>query len=288
MSRAEADTNKRGKGAASTPFDIMANKLHKRCRVLMLDGLNITQPSEVLLVRDFFRAMWLRGITVVVTANQPIQRLYRDGHNREALVEFFPEFRERCPEVEILSDKNYRREAIESSKSCLVGLSEENQIKANILFTEAAGEHELDVQIAIPGNSRTIAAKALNANGDVVRFDFSELCGKAFGRSDYAHLATGYRTVFIDNIPELKAEELETFKRFEALIEMLYDKKVLLHATSAVPLADIYPHADELSMEEKAPIERFQSIVTEMSSSKYPSMAWLLRRHLTLDAATKL
>merc|ERR1712226_1279345 len=103
-----------------------------------------------------------------------------------------------------------------------------------------------------------------------------------------AHIATDYHTVFIDNIPEFKPEELETFKRFEALVEMLYDKKVLLHSTSAVPLADVYPHGDELAMDEKAHLERYQSIITEISSSKYPSMAWLLRRHLTLDIATKL
>jgi len=288
MSRAEAETSKRSKGRATSPFDIMAHSMHKRCRVLLLDGLNITQPSEVLLVRDFFRAMWLRGITIIVTANQPIYRLYRDGHNREALQEFFPEFRERCPEVELLADKDYRYEDYESSDVGLVGLNETNKAAFDKVFEAAAGKSEADSQIGIPGDSRTIQASAASIGDNVVRFDFSELCGKAFGRSDYAHIATTYHTVFVDNIPEFKVEELEVFKRFEALIDMMYDKKVRFHSTSAVPLHDVYPHIADLPLDEKLALKRYQSIVTEMSSNKYPSMAWLLRRHLTLEGSTRL
>lgn len=288
ITSAESETSKRTKGRATSPFDIMANKLHKRCRVLLLDGLNITQPSEVLLVRDFFRAMWLRGMAVIVTANQPIYRLYRDGHNRDDLFEFFPEFRDRCPEVELLSDKDYRYEGLENSGVFLVGLNDENRALLDEAFKEASGEFEEAQDIVIPGNSRTIKASAASIEDKVVRFDFSELCGKAFGRSDYAHVATTYHTIVIDNIPEFQPEEIETFKRFEALVDMMYDKRVQLHTSSAVPLADVYPHIGDLPSDERLHAQRYQSIITEMSGTKYTSLAWLLRRHLTVQSSTTL
>jgi len=266
----------------------MANKLHKRCRVLLLDGLDITQPSEVLLVKEFFRAMWLRGITIVVTARQPIHRLYRDGHNRDALSEFFPEFRERCPEVELMSMKDYRHDGATASGVSLVGSPEETKGEADSKFKELAGSITPDFELRIPGESRTIQTMGVSNDDGIARFDFAELCGRALGRSDFAHIATTYHTVFVENIPEVKAEELEVFRRFEALVDIMYDKKVNLYATSSVPLTDIYPNASELPMDEKAAVDRYKSVITEMVSTKYPSMAWLMRQHLVSDAASSL
>jgi len=255
--------------------------------VLLLDGLDISQPSEVLLVKEFFRAMWLRGITIILTAKNPINRLYRDGHNREALTEFFPEFRERCPETELLAMKDYRHDGVEMSGVSLVGLSEETKAAADKAFEELAGTFTADYSLQIPGNSRKIATIGESRDG-VVRFDFAELCEKALGQSDYSYIATHYSTVFVDNIPEIKAEELQVFRRFEALLGILYDKKVNLHTTSAVPLTDIYPHVESLDPDDKADLDRYRSVVTEMVSTKYPSMAWLMRQHLVSDSASSL
>jgi len=283
MARAEEETTKRAKGRSASVFDIMANKLHKRCRVLLLDGLDITQPSEVVLVKEFFRAMWLRGITIIVTARQPINRLYRDGHNRDALTEFFPELRERCPETELLTMNDYRHDGVETSGVSLIGSS----AAADEAFKSIAGDFTPGYELQVPGDSRTISTLGATDDG-VVRFDFAELCEKALGRSDYSYIATHYHTVFVDNIPEIKAEELETFRRFEALIDILYDKKANLHTTSAVPLTDVYPHVEVLDADDKAGLDRYKSVVTEMNSTKYPNMAWLMRQHLVSDAASSL
>merc|ERR1712003_436191 len=105
---------------------------------------DVTQPSEAVLIKEFFRSMWLRGITIVVTARQPIHRLYMDGHNREDFVELFPELRERCSEVECMSMADYRYEGLESAGTSIVGQGQE---AADSKFSELAGEITPDFQL---------------------------------------------------------------------------------------------------------------------------------------------
>merc|ERR1719498_1113445 len=129
---------KTGQSQGRTAFDVMADNMAKRCRVLLLDGLDISQVSEAILVRDFFRAMWLRGITVITTASVPIKRTYEGGAGREELYDFLPEFEERCPEVDLSGAMDYRTLDAESSGAFFTGLTEANKAKATEAFTKLA------------------------------------------------------------------------------------------------------------------------------------------------------
>merc|ERR1712045_71848 len=89
-------------------FELMANDIAGRCRVFLLDEINITQISEGVLVKELFRELWRRGVTVLTTSNYRVNDLYWQGFNRASIEDFFPEFAERCPEIDMSADKDYR------------------------------------------------------------------------------------------------------------------------------------------------------------------------------------
>src|SRR5205807_7431649 len=95
----------------------------------------------------------------------------------------------------------------------------------------------------------------------VARFDFSGLCGAAFGPADYLLLATHYHALVLDRIPRLSPDDRNEARRFNTLVDALYEHRVKLVAS-----ADVVP--DELFREgDGAPaFERTASRLQEMQT----------------------
>jgi len=281
-------TSRENKGPGC--FELMADDIAGRCRVFLLDEINITSISEGVLVKELFRQLWVRGVTVITTSNYKINELYYQGFNRSSLEDFFPELAERVPELDMSMDEDLRTVGIIDSGTFLVGLTEENKQTANAKFLKAAGDDiQHDVELPVPLESRSLKIKAAAPSEGVARFTFQDLCKKPLGRSDYSLIATNFHTVFVDDVPQLTADDGVEFKRFVSLVDMMYDKKVSLHLLSAVPCSEIYTGGEkDLHLDDLFAWRRCRSMLTEMQSSKYETMVRLLREHLVSDKATHL
>merc|ERR1712025_102113 len=131
--------------------------------------------------------------------------------------------------------------------------------------------------------------RAADMETGVARYTFADLCGKPIGRTEYAIIARTFHTVFLDDIPKLEASsgaDAIKVRRFVSLIDMLYNKKVNLHIVSAVPCQEIFKPTDGISSDDQEGWQRTKSTLTEMESTKYTPMAWLMRRHLVSNRAT--
>lgn len=279
------------KGQGQNTYAIIADEIAAHCKVLLLDEVNITTISEGVLVKELFRQLWQRGITIVVNSPHKIDDLYQGGHNRGSIEDFFPEFHEHCPETNMSSDVDYRTVGVSGSGNFLVGLDDEKIAENNKKFESATHGYEKDVELAIPNQKRTIYTPAADRETGVARYNFEDLCGKPIGRTEYAIIARSFHTVFLDNIPKLEGSrggDAIKVRRFVSLIDMLYDKKVNLHMLSAMPCQDIFTPTEDISADDREGWRRTQSTLTEMESTKYASMAWLMRRHLTMDKASHL
>jgi cell division protein ZapE len=271
-----------------TTFENMAADIVGHCRVFLLDEINITSITEGVLVQELFRALWLSGVTILTTSNYKIDELYYQGFNRVAIEDFLPEFAERCPQIDMSAEVDYRTVGVRNSGNFLVGFNEDTRAENERKFVKLAGNISKDVQLAVPFEKRNVHVSAAGDEG-VARFTFSDLCGKPLGRSDYSLIATKYHTVFVDDIPQLTADHGIEFKRFVSLVDMMYDKKVNLHTLSEVPTEELYfGKTDDLHLDEQFAWRRCKSMLTEMASTKYQSMAWLMRRHLVGFNATSL
>merc|ERR1712038_2078432 len=133
------------------------------------------------------------------------------------------------------------------------------------------------------------ASGADEQGGQVARFHFNDLCGKPRGRAEFAALATKYDSIFIDEVPRLNADLGAEFARLVSSIDVLYDKKCLLHCTSELPMCEIWDMPENVNnVDEMWAWRRTKGKLTEMSSANYSKMAAIMRQHLVQARATEL
>merc|ERR1712217_568133 len=143
-------------------FAAMADKMSKQFRVLLLDELLITHISEAILVKNLFRHMWARDMTVVTTSNYRPEELYAKGFNRHQFVDFIPELAAQCPVIDLGGDRDYRKvDVSENADLFWAGSGAEAKASFNRAFEEAVGGNvTTDVQLAVPMERRHIMVPA--------------------------------------------------------------------------------------------------------------------------------
>jgi len=267
----------------------MAQDLVPRCRVLCLDGLMVTHISEAIFVKQLFRALWARGTVVVTTSNYRHDDLYSGGFNRSEFLEFIPDLKEMCPVFDLDSPVDYRSIDVVPTGCFLTPISEATRSMLEAKFHSMVSAPEAS-ELRIEGRPFPVPMSGVDAQGGrVARFHFDDLCSKARGRAEFAALATEFDTVFIDEIPKLNADLGAEFCRLVSLVDMLYDKKCILHCTSELPMHAIWDMPESVdNVDEMWAWRRTRAKLTEMSSMKYTKMASLMRPHLVQARATEL
>ena len=95
-------------------------------------------------------------------------------------------------------------------------------------------------------------------------FDFAELCDGPRSQNDYIELARAFQIVLVANVPTMTVEHENQARRFIALVDEFYDRRVKLIISAERPINDIYT-GKRLTMEFQRAISRLQ----EMQSTDY-------------------
>jgi cell division protein ZapE len=83
-------------------------------------------------------------------------------------------------------------------------------------------------------------------------------------QNDYIELARWYPTVIVSGVPRLDASRDDQARRFVALVDEFYDRRVKLILSAASPIDAVYG-GDKLSFE----FDRTMSRLIEMQSINY-------------------
>jgi cell division protein ZapE len=108
-----------------------------------------------------------------------------------------------------------------------------------------------------------------------VWYDFATLCDGPRSQRDYLELACRFSVLFLSDIPRMTTEMGDRARRFTWLVDILYDHRVKLLASAAVPPWDLYtegPNSQEFS--------RTASRLIEMQTREYMGEA-----HVAADVA---
>ena len=66
-------------------------------------------------------------------------------------------------------------------------------------------------------------------------FTFQDLCSRPLSAADYLELCRNFDTIFIQDIPQLTIQTRTEARRFITMIDTLYDHRVKLICSAAVP-----------------------------------------------------
>jgi cell division protein ZapE len=98
----------------------------------------------------------------------------------------------------------------------------------------------------------------------VAWFGFDDLCAKPLAAADYLAIARRFAAVIIEGIPRLGPEQRNEARRFNILIDTLYEARTLLVVSAAVPPNEIYTFGDGIFE-----FQRTVSRLIEMQSAEY-------------------
>ena len=134
-------------------------------------------------------------------------------------------------------------------------------VKLQHFFDESASS-----QITAGGmldiNGRDIRAK-LFAKG-IAWFEFDDLCDGPRSQNDYIELARWYPAVIVSGVPRLDGELENQARRFIALVDEFYDRRVKLIVSAAAAVDSLYS-GQRLTFE----FDRTVSRLIEMRSTNY-------------------
>jgi cell division protein ZapE len=244
------------------PIRPLARKIAKDAMLLCFDEFQVTDVADAMILGRLFHGLFEAGVVIVLTSNRAPDTLYEGGLNRDL---FKPSIKMLKTELDVLhlaAQTDYRMERIRGlpvyHTPVCAQTTEELDEAFQALTDSAAGEPMvIDVM-----QGRQLAVN--HAAKGVARLAFAELCERPLGAADYLALVDHFHTLVLDGIPQMSREKRNEAKRFVTLIDTLYEGRMRLICSAAVPPEELYLDGDG-SFE----FQRTASRLIEMQSHDY-------------------
>ena len=251
------------------PLDELGKRMSKRYRLLCFDEFHVADVTDAMILHRVLDAMVRYGIGMVTTSNFHPDGLYPDGLHRDRILPAIELLKQTMAVLNVDNGTDYRRRTLEMVKLYHSPLGEQADAEMNDAFSRLATGPDEDPVLHI--EARAIRAK--RRAGDVVWFDFKAICGGPRSQNDYLEIATQYHTVLLSNVPHMPVSMASEARRFTWLIDVLYDRRVKLIMSAAVPPEGLYT-SGPMSHEFPRTVSRLH----EMQSSEF-----LALEHRTVD-----
>jgi len=245
---------------AEDPLAEVAGRLARRCRLLCFDEFHVSDVADAMILGRLLSGMFERGVVLVMTSNYEPGELWPNGLNRQRFLPTIALLRQWLDVVHVDGGVDYRLRTLASLPAYFTPDDARADAAMAEAFDRLAGTADGDPALAIDG--RRIVAR--RRAGSAVWFDFATLCDGPRSQRDYLEIAARFGIVLVSHVPKMGAGEGDRARRFTWLVDILYDHRVKLIASAAVPAAELYtegPNAMEFA--------RTVSRLAEMRTPEY-------------------
>ena len=271
----------------SDPLTFIAKIWAKKIKVLCFDEFFVSDIGDAMLLSGLFKALFQQGIILIATSNCKPEQLYRNGLQRERFLPTIDLINHNCQVLSVDGEVDHRLghyyAALEYRDYTFPLKNNENTLVQR--FSEISGIKGISGNITV--NSRQIPYRAIADK--IIHFDFYALCSGPRSQRDYMTLADCFQTVLLDHVPQFEGERITSVisgveddyqrkgnmlsqlrhlddeaRRFIALVDEFYDRKVRLIISAEVDIILLY-QGQQLSFE----FARCQSRLIEMQTLSY-------------------
>jgi len=243
------------------PIAKVAADIAGEAALLCFDEFQVDNIADAMILERLFTALFDAGIVVVATSNRAPDELYEHGLHRERFLPFVELLKQKLYVLELDSGRDYRLARLVGKPVYHMPLGAATHRALETSFAEltdgAAGER---TNLVVKGRTLAVPRAARN----VAWFSFADLCAEPLGTADYLALAERYAAVIVEGIPRLAREQRNEARRFNILIDTLYEARTLLVASAEIPPAEIYAAGDGVFE-----FRRTVSRLIEMQSQDY-------------------
>ena len=251
------------KGTAD-PLDELGKRIARRYRLICFDEFHIADVTDAMILHRLLAALFANRVSIVTTSNFHPDALYPNGLHRDRILPAIELLKAQLEVINVDAGTDYRQSTLAQLEMFHCPLGEAADAAMQAAFTRLAEARDEAPVMHIEHRE----LKALRRAGGVVWFDFKTLCGGPRSQNDYLEIASRFHTVLLSNVPEMPLRMASEARRFTWLVDVLYDRRVKLVMSAAVPAERLYT---EGPMSHEFP--RTVSRLHEMQSAEFLALA---------------
>ncbi|MEF7616042.1 cell division protein ZapE [Aquincola sp. MAHUQ-54] len=242
------------------PLDELGKRIAHRFRLICFDEFHIADVTDAMILHRLLEALFNNRVSIVTTSNFRPDDLYPNGLHRDRILPAIDLLNRKLEVIDVDNGTDYRRRTLEQVEMYHWPLDASADAALTRAFEGLAEVRDEAPVLHIEQREIPARRKA----GGVVWFDFKQLCGGPRSQNDYLEIASQFHTVLLSNVPEMPPRLASEARRFTLLIDVLYDRRVKLIMSAAVPAEQLYTEGP-LSHE----FPRTVSRLNEMQSAEF-------------------
>jgi cell division protein ZapE len=271
------------------PLKALARELSEEVRVLCFDELFVNDIGDAIILGRLFQVMFEQGVVMVCTSNQPPDQLYADGFNRDRFVPAIEAIKQHMQVIAVEGSVDHRLHP---------GAALQRYWVSDAAHPDALGDvfKALTIGQSVSSEPVTVGYRQVNtvrASASVLWCRYADLCEQPFSAMDFMTLCDTHSAILLSEVPNLSAQKREGriargtedaaehvvagdrelpqlsvhddgVRRFIALVDECYDRKVPLYLEAQVPMEALYtegylefPFRRTLSRLQEMQLQRF-------------------------------
>ncbi len=242
------------------PLDELGKRIARRFRLICFDEFHVADVTDAMILHRLLDALFANRVSIVTTSNFHPDQLYPNGLHRDRILPAIELLKRQLEVINVDNGTDYRQRTLEQAELFHTPLGPAADAALAATFNGLAEARDEDPVLHIEHRE----LRSLRRAGGVVWFDFRTLCGGPRSQNDYLELAQQFHTVILANVPEMPPRMASEARRFTLLVDVLYDRRVKLVISAAVPAEQLYTEGP-LSHEFVRTVSRLQ----EMRSAEY-------------------
>jgi cell division protein ZapE len=240
----------------------LARELSREVRVLCFDELFVNDIGDAIILGRLFQVMFEEGVVMVCTSNQPPDQLYADGFNRDRFVPGIEAIKQHMRVVAVDGGEDHRLHPGVALQRYWV---DQPGALAEVFRQLSGGQAVSNAPVAV--GYRSIVA--VQSSETVLWCRYADLCEQPLAAMDFMLLCDRFKAILLGEVPNLSAQKRpgriargtedaaqrvdagdrelpelsvhdDSVRRFIALVDECYDRKVPLYIEAKVPLESLY------------------------------------------------
>ena len=271
----------------ANPLRLIAWELRAEVRVLCFDELQITDIGDAMILGGLLQALFEEGLVLVVTSNQPPEALYANGFNRERLLPALAAIAANLQVVSMDGGQDHRLHPDRGMPRYWLRGPGSGLAAAFARYQDQTGTN------AAPFALGHLQLPVVARSDSAIWFRFADLCGQALAAIDFITLCDQFAAIFLSEVPNLSGQQLpgriargtedgaekvlagdrelpalsvhdDSVRRFIALVDECYDRRIPLFIEAEVALEALYTDGYL-----QFPFRRTLSRLREMQLARY-------------------
>lgn len=218
------------------PLALVAKDIASKYRLICFDEFHVNDIADAMILGRLLQHLFDNRVMLCMTSNYHPDLLWKDGLQRAKFLPAIEMIKQHLDIINVDAGVDYRRRALENAHIYHTPITPETNQALSAEFDRIAEVEDEHQPLDVEGREIPYVRRA----GGIVWFTFTQLCGGPRSYTDYVDLTRRFHTIVLSDIPAMGPRQASEARRFTWLIDVLYDARVKMIMSAAVPPEKLY------------------------------------------------